>query len=451
MKKNDPRKMAWEILARVDEGMFSDLALDAALNAVPQLEGRDRALLTELVYGVLRYRGRLDFAISRFCRQPLRKIEPAVLRLLRLGCYQLLLLDRIPSRAAVNETVELAKRLGLQRASGFINGILRALDRGQQSLPWPDAEKKPLAYLQQVLSLPEWLAESWLQDFGATEALALAEAMLQPAPFTVRVNTLRGSREQFLDELSAAGYQAAATSYAPEGVLIEGGGPRRLPGDQQGSYQLQDEASMLIAHLLAPRPGERLLDACAAPGGKTTHLAALAENRAQIVALDISAARLAMVEAGARRLGAQGIGCQAWDLTRPAASPGLGNFDAILVDAPCSGLGTLRRNPESRWRRQPTDLAGNADRQLAILGQAAALLRSGGRLVYSLCTFTPEETDGVVQRFLAAHPEFAQVDLRCRVPSAWRELFDEQGALRTWPHRHGGMDAFFAVGFCRRP
>ena len=450
MKNNDPRKMAWETLTRVDEGQFSDLALDAALNAALPLDGRDRALLTELVYGVLRYRGRLDFALSRFCRQPLRKVEPAVLRLLRLGCYQLLLLDRIPPRAAVHETVELAKRLGLQRASGFINGILRALDRGRQTIPWPDATRKPLAYLQQVLSLPKWLAESMLQGFGPEEALALAEAMLQPAPFAVRVNTLRQSRQDFMAELTAAGYRATATSYAPEGVLVEGGGPRRLPGDEGGAYQLQDEASMLIAHLLAPQAGERLLDACAAPGGKTTHLAALADNRAEIMALDISPGRLALVEQGAARLGVKGIYCQAWDLTTPPDFLVSGSFDAILVDAPCSGLGTLRRNPESRWRRQPEDLADNADRQLAILDQAAALLRPGGRLLYSLCTFTKEETDGVVESFLASQPEFERVDLRPQVPPAWRELFDEQGALRTWPHRHGGMDAFFAVGFRRR-
>lgn len=450
VKKNDPRKMAWEVLARVEDGMFSDLALDAALSAASQLEDRDRALLTELVYGVLRYRGRLDFALSHCCRQPLRKVEPAVLRLLRLGCYQILLLDRIPVRAAVHETVELAKRLGLSRATGFINGILRAVDRTRESIPWPDLQKSPLAHLQHVLSLPKWLAQAWLKELGAAEALALADAMLQVAPFTVRVNCLKQEREEFLATLIAAGYQATATAYAPEGIDIEGGGSRRLPGDEQGAYQLQDQASMLIAHLLAPQPGERLLDACAAPGGKTTHLAALAENRAEIIALDISPARLALVEQSAQRLGAKGISCRSWDLTSEPEFLHKESFDGILVDAPCSGLGTLRRNPESRWRRQPADLAINAERQLAILDRAAPLLRVGGRLVYSLCTFTQEETEGVVQSFLAAHPEFQRIDLRSQLPSPWSELIDEQGALRTWPHRHSGMDAFFAVAFKRR-
>ncbi len=449
MKKNDPRKMAWEILARVDEGMFSDVALDAALKAAPPIEDRDRALLTELVYGVLRYRGPLDFALGHCCSQPLSKVEPAVVRLLRLGAYQLLFLDRIPTRAAVHETVELAKRLGLNRASGFVNGILRGLDRNRATLPWPDPEKAPLAYLQQVLSLPQWLAKIWLKELGRSEALALGAAMLQEAPFTVRVNSLQQNRDGFVETLTAAGYRVEKTVYAPEGVHIEGGGPRRLPGDDQGGYQLQDQASMLIAHLLAPQPGQRLLDACAAPGSKTTHLAALADNRAEIVALDISAGRLALVEKGARRLGVQGLSCEAWDLTWPPDFLDKDSFDGILVDAPCSGLGTLRRNPESRWRRVPEDLSRNAQRQLAILEQTAPLLRVGGRLLYSVCTFTAEETDGVVQRFLAAHPGFQRLDLQPLSPDTWQELFDDQGALRTWPHRHNAMDAFFAVAFRR--
>ncbi len=449
MKKNDPRKMAWEVLAQVEDGMFSDLALDAALSGASHLEDRDRALLTELVYGVLRYRGRLDFALSQCCSKPLRKVEPAVLRLLRLGCYQILLLDRIPVRAAVHETVELAKRLGLNRATGFINGVLRAVDRRRESIPWPDSQAAPLLHLEHVLSLPKWLAQAWLKELGPGEALALAEAMLQVAPFTVRVNSLQQGRDEFLATLTDAGYRATATAYAPEGIAIEGGGSRRLPGDERGAYQLQDQASMLIAHLLQPQPGERLLDACAAPGGKTTHLAALADNRAEIMALDISPARLALVEQSAERLGSQGINCHAWDLTKAPDFLSKQSFDGILVDAPCSGLGTLRRNPESRWRRQPADLLVNAERQLAILDQAAPLLRIGGRLIYSLCTFTKEETEGVVQKFLSAHPEFERIDLRSQMPNAWHELFDEQGALRTWPHRHGGMDSFFAVAFKR--
>lgn len=449
MKHDAPRKLAWESLARIDEGRFSDAALDDALRAAPGMQDRDRALLTELMYGVLRHRGRLDFALSQVCSQPLRKVESAVLRLLRLGAYQLLFLDRIPTRAAVHETVELAKRLKLERAGGFVNGVLRALDRNRASLTWPDPVAKPLDYLQHVLSLPRWLAELFVRELGEAEALALGESLLQEAPFTVRVNLLQHSTQDYLEMLRRAGYRAAATAYAAEGIRIEGGGPRRLPGDAQGAYQLQDQASMLVSHLLAPAPGRRLLDACAAPGGKTTHLATLADNRAEIVALDISAERLALVEQGARRLGVRGIRCHPWDLTQKPEFLAEESFDGILVDAPCSGLGTLRRNPESRWKRRPEDLAVNGQRQLAILERVAPLLRVGGRLLYAVCTFSRQETENVAEGFIAAHPDFEPCDLRLQVPSAWTELLDHQGALRTWPHRHDDMDAFFAIAFTR--
>jgi 16S rRNA (cytosine967-C5)-methyltransferase len=450
LEKTDVRRLAFEILSQVEEGAFSDQALDGTLRQHPDLADRDRRLLTELVYGVLRYRGRLDFVLSHFCRQPLSRVEPAVLQLLRLGSYQLLLLDRIPPRAAVHETVELARALGLARVTGFLNGILRALLRGLETLPWPDPQLAPAAYLQQVLSLPAWLAQRWLDDFGPAEGRALAEAMLEPAPFTVRVNPLKTSRESFLAALEEAGYQAAATRFAPEGVSVTGGASRRLPGDREGWYQVQDEGSMLIARLLDPRPGERLLDACAAPGGKTTHLAALTDNRADILALDISADRLALVGQGAKRLGCHGIITRAWDLTEPADFLAADSFDRILLDAPCSGLGVLRRNPESRWRRTAEDLRANGERQSTLLNRAASLVRPGGRLLYSVCTLSSEETTAVAERFLAGHVGFEREDLRVQAPSSWRELFDEQGALRTLPHRHGGMDAFYAVSFRRR-
>ncbi|MEZ4600871.1 MAG: 16S rRNA (cytosine(967)-C(5))-methyltransferase RsmB [Syntrophotaleaceae bacterium] len=449
MKKTDVRRLAFEILTEVEDGAFSDQALDAVLAANPHMDDRDRRLLTELVYGVLRYRGRLDYALSCFCRQPLTRIEPAVVQLLRLGGYQLLLLDRIPQRAAVHETVELARRLGLARVTGFINGILRALIRGIDAIPWPDRNSDPRAYLQRVLSLPNWLAGQWLDQYGCTEALALAEAMLKQAPFTVRVNTQKTTREAFLAALQEAGYRAEATAYVAEGVIVAEGPGRRLPGDREGWYQVQDEASMLMACLIAPKAGERLLDCCAAPGGKTTHLAALADNRAEILALDIDAERLALVEQGARRLGLSGIACRTWDVTSPSAFLVPDSFDRVLVDAPCSGLGVLRRNPESRWRRTPDDLRTNSERQSMLLDRVAPLVRLGGRLFYSVCTLAQEETTVVAERFLSGHGEFSREDLREQAPQSWQELFDEQGALRTFPHRHHGMDAFYAVSFRR--
>ncbi len=448
MSVANPRQMAFSVLCRVDEGAYADLALDAALHGT-RLDPRDRGLLTELVYGVLRQRGRLDFALERFCRKPLAKVEPRVLNLLRLGAYQLLCLDRIPAPAAVHETVALARLEKLERATGFINGILRNLVRRQQEIVWP-RPTEPVTYLEKLVGLPAWLARSWVQQFGATEAVALGEAMLQPAPFTLRVNTLKISRDEFLRALQQQGIAARPTPYAPDGVVIVTRSGS-LPGDAEGWYQVQDEASMLIVHLLAPQAGERILDVCAAPGGKTTHICALADNQVEVSALDLHPQRLRLVASGARRLGCNGISVRAWDMTQPPEFLQPRSFDRVLVDAPCSGLGVLRRNPEIRWRRTVADLLAMADRQRRILGQAAALVKPGGRLLYSVCTLSEEETKGVIEPFLAEHGEYLLEDLRRTTPAAWHELFDERGCLGTRPHRHAGMDAFFAAALRRRP
>lgn len=450
MKLVDPRRTAFDILCRVEEGAFADLTLDAALSRAPGMDPRDRALATELVYGVLRRRGRLDFALSRFCRKPLAKVERKVLTLLRLGAYQILLLDKVPAPAAVHETVELARRAGLARATGFINGILRSLVRGLDAIEWPDPASDPLGCLEHALSLPNWLARRWLAEAGAGEALALAEALQQQPPFTLRVNTLKLGRDDYLAALRSAGHDAEPTHYAPEGVVVTGRGRDPLPGAAEGWYQVQDEASMLIAHLLAPERGERILDACSAPGGKTTHIAALTGNDASVLALDLHPQRARLVAEGAERLGCRGIETRPCDLTHPPAFLSPASFDRVLVDAPCSGLGVLRRNPEIRWRRTADDIRQMAERQRLILGNVAPLVRPGGTLLYSLCTATAEETAYVIAAFLDANPDFAREDLRPAAPPGWVELFDGEGALRTAPHRHGGMDAFYAVRFRRR-
>lgn len=439
----DVRRQAFEILLRVAQGGYADRCLDEVLRRRPDLDPRDRGLLTELVYGVLRYQGRLDFALGHVCKLPLSKLENRVLLALRLGAYQILCLDRIPAAAAVDTSVGLMRQLQLERATGFVNGVLRALVRGQERQLWPDPEREPLEFLQHRLSLPAWLAARWFAELGS-EAMVLAEALLQPAPFTLRVNTLKTSRDRLLSILGEAGHQAEATRFAPEGLLLSGRGSGPLPGDSEGLYQVQDQASMLIAHLVEPQPGERLLDCCAAPGGKTTHLAALCDNRAEIVALDLHPHRVRLIEQGARRLGCQGITARAWDMTVRPDFLAPESFDAVLVDAPCSGLGVLRRNPETRWRLQPDDLPALQGRQTALLVQAAALVRPGGRLIYSVCTMTNEETDQVVERFLDDHPQFVQHPLTNLAPAAWMELLDERGILRSWPHRHG-LDGFFAV------
>ena len=441
------RRAAYEVLLRVDEGAFADLVLDSVLSR-SQLDGRDRGLVTELVYGILRLRGRLDFALSHFCVQPLSRLQPEVLRLLRLGAYQLLELDRVPAHAAVNSAVELARELRLEQITGIVNGVLRALERGRGEIPWPPPAQIK-AYLQHVCSMPVWLAKELMRRLPNSEARAFGEALAMAPPFSLRANRLKIEPVQLLQILTEAGHLARSCHYAPDGIIIDKRGAAPIPGDREGWYQVQDEASMLIAQLLDPQPGQRILDCCAAPGGKTTHLAGLTGNRVEIIALDKHPQRVELIDQGVRRLGCSGIRTRSWDLCQPPDFLEPESFDRVLLDAPCSGLGVLRRNPESRWTKSAANLRELEQLQQQLLGSVAPLVRPGGKLLYSVCTFSQGETDAVVNEFLARQPAFALEDLREQAPPHWLELFSENGTLRTYPHRHGGMDAFFAARFRR--
>ncbi|MBW2477818.1 MAG: 16S rRNA (cytosine(967)-C(5))-methyltransferase RsmB [Deltaproteobacteria bacterium] len=443
------RRLALDVLRRVSEGGYADRCLDHALKESPFLDPRDRALATELVYGILRLQNRLDFALNQFTRKPLKKLEPDAQWLLRLGAYQILELDRIPGPVAVYETVNLTKRVGLFRLTGLINAVLRRLLRAAESLQWPDPAVDPVVYLTWRLSLPKWLAQQFFRDLGQ-EAISFAASLLEPAPFSIRVNTLKISRAAYLQKLAENGHTAAPNIFAPEGLTIKGRGSSPLPGDAQGWYQVQDEASMLISHLVAPKPNERVIDVCAAPGGKTTHLASLSDNQATIDAVDLHSHRVRLIDQGAKRLGATRITSHIWDMTDAPAFLATKSYDAVLVDAPCSGLGVLRRNPEIRWRLHPDDLVDLANRQKQILKQSAQLVKPGGRLIYSVCTVSGQETQEVIDSFLLEHSEFSPDPFNHDTPQTWAVLFDELGQFRSWPHRHG-LDGFFAVRLRRQP
>ena len=440
---DSPRRAAYEILQRVADGAFADVVLDTVLER-STLDLRDRRLVTELVYGVLRLLGRVDFALTQFCKRPLDRLQSEVLWLLRLGAYQLLELDRVPAHAAVNSTVELAKELHLEAAVGFINAILRSLERGRADIPWPSPDKiKP--YLQHVCSQPVWLTKEIMRQLPNAQAREFGEALATAPPMTLRVNSLKITRDDYLDDLSAAGHQAVATVFAPEGVTITKRGEEPLPGNAEGLYQVQDEASMLMSHLLDVKSGQQILDACAAPGGKTTHLAALIENNGSVLALDKYPRRVELIEASKARLGCSVVSTNVCDLTEPAEFADQQSFDRILLDAPCSGLGVLRRNPEGRWNKSPVNIRELAVLQRQILETIAPLLKVDGKLLYSVCTFSHLETDAIVDAFLADHPEYEMESLGDALPLEWSDLITPKGTLRSYPHRHNSMDAFFAA------
>jgi 16S rRNA (cytosine967-C5)-methyltransferase len=436
--------VALRVLERVERtGAYADLALHAALAEGP-LGPQERALATELVYGTLRWRGRLDWLLAQVIPRPLEALEGPVRSVLRLGAYQIAFLQGVPAPAAVDQAVRAARALGLERATGLVNAALRRLAREHRSLAPPSLEADPLGHLVHALSLPPWLAQRWLDAFGPAEAAALAAASNAPPPLTVRANLARTSRDALLAELRGRWPEARATQLSPVGIVLgHGGNPAADPGFGAGLFAVQDEGSQLVVALLDPQPGERVLDACAAPGAKATAIAACVGAEGRVLGLDRHARRLALVAREARRLGLGPLELRACDAAQglPPEAPA-GSFDRVLVDAPCSGLGTLRRNADLRWRVAPDDPAKLAVTQRALLASAARALRPGGALVYSTCTLTSEENEAVVRAFLAETPGF-RLAAPESLPACVRPV-TEDGVLRTFPHRHG-TDGFFAA------
>jgi 16S rRNA (cytosine967-C5)-methyltransferase len=439
----NPRRAAYDILLRIEnERSYADILIDRELSG-GDLQGPDRGLLTELVYGVLRRRGTLDHIINQFSKQHVEKLERAVLILLRLGLYQELYLDRVPVSAAVNETVKLAHVLA-PRAAGFINAILRSADRERDAIRYPDRASDPAGFVATYYSTPRWMAADWIEQLGMEEAEALAQAMLATPPFTVRVNTLKTGREELKARLASEGIASEAARFSPLALRLSGSVQlAAVASFREGLFTVQDESSQLAATFLAPRPGERVLDICAAPGGKTTHLAQLMENRGTILACDAAPRKLELIEETAARLGVTIITTLPLNAVRPLSPLGDGKFDRILVDAPCSGLGVLRRNPEGKWWKTRQNITELVLIQKAILGNAAGRLAEGGTLLYATCSTTREENEAVVDDFLSRHADFVLEDLRELFPYH-EDLLTERGCFRSWPHRHG-MDGFFAA------
>ena len=444
------RDLARGVLVRVErDGAFAGRALAAALDRAPEMTPADRGLATELVYGVLRRRARLDRAIAALAHKGIDGLDVEVRAALRVGAYQLLFLDRVPAYAAVSDAVEACKRAKGQGAAGFANAILRGLGRTGEP-PLPDANTDPALFLEIAAGFPPWLARLALAELPPADALAFGEASVAAAPVTLRANTARIDRDALLERLRAERPDAALelSPVAPDAILARRfDAPATTAAWRDGLCAVQDAGAQVIAELCGAAPGERILDACAGVGGKTAHLLALAGGRAQVEAVDVSPAKLRDAERALARLGLGSAKLAVADLTRPL--PEAGVFDRALLDAPCSGLGVLRRHPEALLRRTQADLTALAAAQRRMLSTVAAALRPGGLLVYAVCTFDRAECEDVVQAFLREHPRF-QVEPATaaggRVP--WPRLMlaggPAAGAIRTWPQRDDA-DGFFAV------
>jgi 16S rRNA (cytosine967-C5)-methyltransferase len=435
------RAVATRVLERVErDGAYADLTLEDELARRP-LPARDAALATEIVLGTLRWQRYLDWILAPHSRRPLETVDTRALVVLRLTAYQLRFLERVPAFAAVSDAVSLVKGRDKPGIDSFVNAVLRSFTRTRLERALP---ADPVEALALRLSFPSWLAARWVARYGREQAEALMRAMNERPPLTLRANTLRTTRDALAERLRRENrLEPRPTSFAPEGLVVPpGGAPSSWRAFTDGDLAVQDEASMLVSLLVAPRPGETVADACAAPGTKTTHLAQLMANRGRILAFDREPARLARVRQAVARLGVAIV--DTVDAPVEAHPPELdGGCDAVLVDAPCSNLGVLRRNPEVKWRRTPGDLPASAARQRGILGAAARMVKPDGRLVYATCSLEPEENDGVARAFLDDHRGF-----RVDAPADFPIPLDHRGFLRCLPHVHA-TDGFTAVRFRR--
>jgi len=443
-----PRHVALDIIIRVEtKKRHPDDLLTEAFKKHRSLTDLDRAFITELVYGTLRWQGRIDGVIGRFSRVKAERIERVIFHILRLGIYQLLFLTKTPHRAAVNESVILAKKLKNKEAAGFVNALLRRVIREGGPAGLLTVEGTPQEVLATGQAFPLWAVTKLWDAWGEDETKAFCQASNRIASLTLRVNTLKTDHARLMDRLRGQGLSVSSTPFSPDGVVVEDAPPvSKIPLLDSGYYQIQDEAAQLIAYLVDPKPGERILDACAAPGSKTTHLAQLMENKGRIYALDIDASRLRLLRESCSRMGITNATVLKRDVTRPVSLPEEKGFDAILMDVPCTGWGTIRRNPDIKWRTEPENLVRLASLQRRILDNLAGLLKMGGRMVYSTCTVFEEEDENVVDGFLGENRDFC-LDRR-KFPMLRETLFDDRGFFRTLPHRHN-MDGFFAARLVR--
>ncbi len=434
---SDPREAALRILHAVDtRSAFSDRLLDGA-HARAGADPRDAALLHELVKGSLRWRARLDWVLDGRVHIGLAAVQPWIRNILRLGAYQLLMLDRVPVHAAVDESVKLAHKYGHPGAAGLVNSVLRRVAEEKETLVWPDGDD--VASLAVWGSHPEWIVERWLLRFGVEATRLLLMANNRPVPTGLRVNSLRGTREELLARLAEEGVEARLGTLSPDLLWVEGyNSPGALKAFREGWCTAQDESEALVARVVAPQPHDRMLDMCAAPGGKSTHLAELVGDEGEVWAMERDSHRVASLEATIARLGEHAIHVVHGDgRTYEFPMP----FDRVLVDAPCSGFGVLGRRADARWRKGPDVLAEMPAVQLELLAAAAGRVVPGGTLVYSVCSFEPEETDEVIARFLSDHPGFK---LESVAGSVAETVVTPEGFMRVLPHVHGCDGAFAA-------
>lgn len=442
MAVSPARTHALSVLLAIDEGASANAALDHALST-SSLDPRDRGLLTEIVDGTLRWQGRLDYQLNAMLEKPLDTLPAPIRLILRVSAYQLTMLERVPAHAAVNDAVTLAREYGHEGTAKLVNAVLRRLQREADTIAFPDPAIDPVAYLSTAYSHPAWLVARWLPRFGFEETEALLRTNNTPPPLTVRVNRRWITRDGLQMFMQMHGVETEPTPISPWGLhVISGGNPRDLEEFREGLFTIQGEGSMVMVELLRPGRNRAGWDMAAGVGGKTTHLAEWVDDSGSLLASDTSADRLCVLRAQAERLDLHAIHIEQGDARTLPVEPE--SMEYILLDAPCSGTGALRRQADARWKKAPEQLTELTALQGELLDAAARAAKPGAFLLYCTCSLEPEENDAVVAAFLARHPEWHIETAGEKMKTLPDDARDPAGYVRLLPHRHG-TDGFFAA------
>lgn len=448
-KPSNAREASILIINKVlRENAYSNIALRKALEK-SELSRVDKALVTEIVNGTLKNLIRIDYIASQFIKINKNKLNKNIEDIIRTGIYQILFLDRVPDSAVCNEAAKLARKYSNEGSVKFVNGVLRNISRSKTNIKYPSKEKQPVEYLSVAYSHPAWIIERWLEDYGFEFTEALLAANNETPHFTVRINRLKTNVENLKKIFEEEAIECSEGRYNPEALYIKGTSAiEDKKSFHAGLYQIQDESSMLAVHVLDPKPGELIIDVCSAPGGKATHAAELMDNQGKIFARDIHQHKLDLIQQSCDRLGITIIETQLFN-AKDVDETMLSTADRVLLDAPCSGLGVLRRKPDLKWKKTADNFQELAVLQLELLAKAAAYVKPQGVLVYSTCTINKSENVEVVQSFLKDNKDFYLEDLTPYLPNQLEAKTKSEGYIEIFPNIHG-IDGFFIARLRRR-
>jgi 16S rRNA (cytosine967-C5)-methyltransferase len=444
-----PREAALKIICDIDKkGAYSNIALNKYFKG-HDYRILDKAFITDMVYGTLKWKLTIDFFVEKFSSVKIKKLSPWILNILRLGIYQLIFTDKIPESAACNESVKLAKKYGHMASSRYVNAVLRNIARNRDNIEYPDRMKDIEGYLSVKYSHPQWMVNGWLNRFGEEFTEGLLISNNETPPFIVRVNTLKISCDELIAELKNKGFEAKRTRYMDDALVIEN--PASVFESEtykQGCFQVQDESSMLVGRVLGSKPGEFVMDVCSAPGGKSTYIAQMMGNKGDVLARDVHEHKIALIDEAKKRLGLDIIKTEVFDATLFDKELE-GKADRVLVDAPCTGFGIIRRKPDIKWSRNLEDKREIIKLQEKILDTSSKYVKPGGVLVYSTCTIEREENEEVVENFTKANREFDLEDISNYLAEGFCKETAKKGYIQLYPHIDG-TDGFFIARMRRR-